>query len=113
MADKNPALMSGIPELVVLRLLAGREMYGYEVARALKVVSEGSLSFGEGVLYPALHTMEARGLLRSRPQLADGRTRIYYRLTPKGRRRLEQLTSGWRRVSEGVERILGATSHDS
>lgn len=112
MGDKNPALMSGIPELVVLRLLAAREMYGYEVARALKVVSEGALSFGEGVLYPALHTMEAKGLLRSRAQPVDGRTRIYYRVTPKGRRRLEQLTSGWRRVSEGVDRILGAPSHE-
>jgi PadR family transcriptional regulator PadR len=112
MVDKNPALMSGIPELVVLRLLAGREMYGYEVARALKVVSEGALSFGEGVLYPALHAMEARGLLRSRAQPADGRTRIYYRITAKGRTRLERLTSGWRRMSGGVERILGASSHE-
>ncbi|HEV2441948.1 MAG TPA: helix-turn-helix transcriptional regulator [Steroidobacteraceae bacterium] len=112
MTDRNPALMSGIPELVVLRLLAEREMYGYEVARALKVVSQGVLSLGEGVLYPALHAMEARGLLRSRSQLADGRTRIYYRVTPKGRRRLERLTSGWRRVTEGVERVLGAPSHE-
>jgi len=112
MSERNPALMSGIPELVVLRLLAEREMYGYEVARALKLVSQGALSFGEGVLYPALHAMEARGLLRSRAQLADGRTRIYYRLTPKGRRRLQRLTSGWRRVSEGVDRILGGASHE-
>ena len=112
MSDKNPALMSGIPELVVLRLLAEREMYGYEVARALKVVSAGALSFGEGVLYPALHAMEARGLLRSRSQVADGRTRIYYRITPKGSKRLERLMSGWRRVSDGVERILGASSHE-
>lgn len=112
MSDKNPALMSGIPELVLLRLLAGREMYGYEVARALKVVSAGALSFGEGVLYPALHAMEARGLLRSRSQVADGRTRIYYRITPKGRKRLERLMSGWRRVSDGVEKILGASSHE-
>lgn len=112
MSDTTPALMSGIPELVVLRLLVEREMYGYEVARALKVVSQGALSLGEGVLYPALHAMEARGLLRSRSQLVDGRTRIYYRVTPKGRRRLERLTSGWRRVTEGVERVLGAASHE-
>jgi PadR family transcriptional regulator PadR len=112
MGDRTAAFMSGIPELVLLRLLAQREMYGYEVARALKVVSAGALSCGEGVLYPALHAMEARGMLRSRPQLADGRTRIYYRITPKGRRRLERLTSGWRRISDGVERILGAPSHE-
>jgi PadR family transcriptional regulator PadR len=112
MSERNPALMSGIPELVVLRLLTEREMYGYQVARALRVVSEGALNLGEGVLYPALHAMEARGLLRSRSQPAGGRTRIYYRVTPKGRRRLEQLTYGWRRVSQGVERVLGASSHE-
>ena len=112
MSGRHAALRSGIPELVVLRLLAEREMYGYEVARALKVVTAGALSFGEGVLYPALHAMEARGLLRSRSQPVDGRIRIYYRVTPKGRRRLERLTSGWRRVSEGVERVLGAAGHD-
>lgn len=108
MSEKALPLMSGVPELVVLRLLAQQEMYGYELARALKALSRGALSLGEGVLYPALHAMEARGLLRSRSQIADGRTRIYYRVTPRGRRRLDRLTSGWRRISAGVEQILGA-----
>jgi PadR family transcriptional regulator len=112
MSEKTPPLMSGVPELVVLRLLAQREMYGYEIARALKVLSRGALSLGEGVLYPALHAMEARGLLRSRSQMAGGRTRIYYRVTPRGHRRLDRLTSGWRQISAGVERILGAPNHE-
>jgi PadR family transcriptional regulator PadR len=112
MTEKTPPLMSGVPELVVLRLLAQREMYGYEIARSLKVLSRGALSLGEGVLYPALHAMEARGLLRSRSQITDGRTRIYYRVTPRGHRRLDCLTFGWRRISEGVERILGAPNHE-
>lgn len=35
--ERDPTLMSGVPELVVLRLLAKQEMYGYEIARSLKV----------------------------------------------------------------------------
>ncbi|MGH8149265.1 MAG: PadR family transcriptional regulator [Steroidobacteraceae bacterium] len=104
--------MSGIPELVVLQLLARREMYGYEIARSLKVGSRGALDLGEGVLYPALHAMEARGLLRSRSQRVDGRRRIYYAPTPRGRRRLARLLENWRHVSASVELILGATSHE-
>jgi len=86
-------------------------MYGYEIARALKLGSRGALHLGEGVLYPALQTLDARGLLRACPRRVEGRTRIYYSLTPRGRRRLERLIENWRRVSAGVELILGATSH--
>ncbi len=112
MTERDPTLMSGIPELVVLRLLAQREMYGYEIARTLRVLSADALSLGEGVLYPALHALEARGLLCSRPRQVAGRTRIYYQLTSRGRRRLERLAANWRRMSEGVERILGAGAHE-
>jgi hypothetical protein len=55
------SLMSGIPELVVLRVLAAREMYGYELARTIRETTAEALSLGEGVLYPALHAMESRG----------------------------------------------------
>jgi PadR family transcriptional regulator PadR len=111
MTDRNPALMAGIPELVVLRLLADREMYGYEIARSIKTVTRDLLSVGEGVLYPALHALESRRVLRSRSVRVDGRVRIYYSLTPRGKTRLARLTSDWRRMSQGVESILGSPSH--
>ena len=111
MMTKNPTFMSGIPELVVLSLLSTREMYGYEIARAIKTVTCDSLSLGEGVLYPALHTMEARGLVRARSARADGRVRIYYILTGQGKRRLARLTLDWRRTSRSVDSILGSPSH--
>ena len=66
MTMKNPVFMAGVPELVVLGLLADREMYGYEIARSIKAASGNAFSLGEGVLYPVLHAMEARGLVRTR-----------------------------------------------
>src|SRR5277367_2543861 len=108
MTDRNPSLMAGIPELVVLSLLADREMYGYEIARSIKAVTRDLLSLGEGVLYPALHLMESRRLLRSRAVRIDGRMRIYYSVTARGKTRLARLTSDWRRMSQGVESILGS-----
>lgn len=103
--------MAGIPEFLVLRLLADREMYGYEIARAIKIATQEALSLGEGVLYPALHAMESRGLLRSRSAQAEGRVRVYYCLTVRGRTRLARLTKDWRRLSLGVESLLGSADH--
>jgi PadR family transcriptional regulator, regulatory protein PadR len=109
-AAKNPAFMVGVPELVVLSLLAGREMYGYEIARAIKITTGDALSLGEGVLYPALHAMESRGLVRARSARIEGRIRIYYALSEKGKRRLARLTSDWQRMNLSVNSILGNPS---
>lgn len=103
------SLMSGIPELLVLRVLAVREMYGYELARTIRETTGEALSLGEGVLYPALHALESRGLLRTRRRAVAGRTRVYYTITAQGRRRLEALRSEWRRIAGGVESVLAAT----
>lgn len=111
MQPRNASLMSGVPELVVLRLLSERDMYGYEIAQSLRITGGEALRLGEGVLYPALHSLEARGLLRSRKARADGRTRIYYALTRKGRVRLARITEEWRRLAGGVEAILGRAAH--
>jgi PadR family transcriptional regulator PadR len=110
-AAKNPAFMSGVPELVVLRLLAQREMYGYEIARRIRTLTNDALSLGEGVLYPALHAMEHRGLVRSRSVPHDGRMRIYYRLSARGQARLSRLTEEWQRLRTGIEGILEASEH--
>jgi PadR family transcriptional regulator PadR len=110
MAPKNPSFMAGVPELIILRLLSTREMYGYEIARAIKLATEDALVLGEGVLYPALHAMEARALVRTRASRADGRVRIYYSLTAKGKARLSRLLLEWRRMSHSVESLLGGES---
>jgi PadR family transcriptional regulator PadR len=93
-----------------LSLLAGREMYGYEIARSIKATTRDAFSLGEGVLYPVLHAIEARGLVRTRKSRVEGRVRIYYSLTARGRKRLDRLTADWRRMSLGVDSILGRPS---
>jgi len=99
--------MAGVPELLILRLLARERMYGYELARAVQTASADSLSLGEGVLYPVLHALEAGGALRASEQTVNGRKRVYYALTARGRRRLQQLSERWREVAGAVEAVLG------
>ncbi len=111
MTSSTASLMSGVPELLVLQLLATREMYGYELARSIRVLTSDAVSVGESVLYPALHSLEQRGLIKGRRRTVEGRTRVYYTITAKGRRRLEHVTDQWRRISSGVEAVLAGARH--
>jgi PadR family transcriptional regulator PadR len=103
--------MSGIPELLVLRLLAKQEMYGYELARDIRLVTQQAIAIGESVLYPALHSLEQRRLLCSRRRKVEGRVRVYYRITPAGMRRLLELGNDWKRIVGGMESALKESGH--
>jgi len=104
--SQHPSLMSGVPELLVLRLLAEREMYGYELARAIRESTREAIALGEGVLYPALHALESRGFLKTYRRMVSGRTRVYYAITSSGQRRLRTLSQEWRRIAGAVELVL-------
>lgn len=111
MAQTNPPFMSGVPELLLLRLLQQREMYGYELVRSIRQVTDEAISLGEGVIYPVLHSLERNGSLRSKRKSVGGRTRVYYALTAKGRRRLAALTDDWRRIQGGIDTALEGPRH--
>jgi len=105
-AQTNPPFMSGVPELLLLRLLDQREMYGYELVRSVREVTGEAISLGEGVIYPALHALERNGSLKSRRKAVGGRTRVYYSVTSRGQARLGKLADEWRRVRAGVDVAL-------
>jgi PadR family transcriptional regulator, regulatory protein PadR len=111
MARTDSSLTVSISELLILRLLRSRAMYGYELAKSIQASSGEAIRMGEGVLYPLLHVLEGQGLLRSRRQAVSGRTRVYYAVTAKGSHRLTQLSERWRRISSGVEAALKEPSH--
>jgi PadR family transcriptional regulator PadR len=112
MASKsNPAFMTGVPELLVLRLLADREMYGYELVQAIEAATGEAISLGEGVVYPMLHALEERGHLKARRKAHAGRTRVYYSVTAAGRRRLEETAEEWRRITLAVSQVLNGAFH--
>ena len=97
--------MNGVPELLILRLLDRREMYGYELVRAIKVETGNAIRLGEGVVYPALHSLEQEGALKSRRRAVNGRTRVYYTLTPRGTKRLRGLADHWQRIIAALSTI--------
>ena len=106
MAQSNPPFMTGVPELLLLRLLDQGEMYGYELVRSIKKATGETISLGEGVVYPVLHGLERSGALKARRKLVAGRTRVYYSVTAKGRKRLDILQNDWRRIQGGITNAL-------
>ena len=106
MGQSNPPFMSGVPELLVLRLLSRKQMYGYELVKAIRPATSDAIALGEGVVYPALYGLEQRGALKARRKTVNGRSRVYYSVTAKGRRRLNQLTEEWQRVTGGIRTAL-------
>ncbi len=98
--------MNNVPELLVLQLLDQQEMYGYELVKAIKSVTGNSISVGESVIYPVLHSLEKSGALASRSLIVNGRTRVYYSLKKSGKRRLQSLKERWNAVRSGVDEAL-------
>jgi PadR family transcriptional regulator PadR len=102
----NPDFLNGVPELLILHLLSGRAMYGYELVQAIRLATNETLEFGEGCVYPILHRLEADGLLASRRETAGGRNRVVYRVTPRGARRLEESVALWRQIAGAIQGAL-------
>jgi PadR family transcriptional regulator PadR len=110
---KDSDYLNGVPELLVLRLLARRPMHGYELVQDIRLATGGVLAFGEGCVYPVLHRLEADGLLAGKREPANGRSRVVYRLTPAGRRRLGESAARWGRVVAAVTQVLKGESDGS
>ena len=81
----NNELFKGTLQTIILNLLSehGR-MYGYEITQKVKIITQGELLLKEGALYPALHKLEAEGLLQTTTEVVDNRVRKYYALSEDG-----------------------------
>jgi len=89
-------LVAASAEPLILALLARGENYGYAIIQELKIRSENRLQWTDGMLYPVLHRMEAKGLLKSRwAQRGKERKRKYYSLKQDGRRAMAKHHEQW------------------
>jgi PadR family transcriptional regulator PadR len=106
--------MAGLSSLVLLAVLAraGREMNGYEIAKAVKAEGEGGLIFKQGAIYPVLRSLNQLGLLDSRVEAsAFGPPRRYYNITEEGLRALREWQGAWKDMREFVDDALNAQVH--
>ena len=92
--------------MLLLALLEGRDMYGYEMIEALRTRSNEVFRLKAGTLYPLLHSLEAHGWGTSSDGVANGRTRRYYAITRDGRAALAEQQAGWYAYADAVRGVL-------
>ena len=108
-AVPGPKLSRGEFGLLLLALLARREMYGYELVSQLRASTEGAIDLPEGTVYPALRRLERDGLITGRwVEIGSGPRRRYYALTPKGQTALADGRHEWRRFRTAADTLLGS-----
>lgn len=105
--DFSQDLVRGTVVPVVLALLSDRPMYGYEMVKVVNARTRGAFEWREGTLYPALHRLEADGLVRSSWQAAaTGKDRKYYAITRRGRAELARRSAEWKQFSAAVDAAM-------
>jgi PadR family transcriptional regulator PadR len=101
--------LKGSIGLLLLNLLSRGEMYGYEILEEASRRSANTFALKEGTLYPALHLLERKALIKCEWRTAEnGRERKYYSLTGKGRKAATEYEKQWHHVTGAIAAILGS-----
>src|ERR1700751_2025532 len=98
MAESSPksGLPQGTLDLLILKIIAVQPAHGYAIAQRLQQISRDIVQVPGGSLYPALHRLENRGLVKSDwSETESGRDAKFYRLTNKGRVQLNTQVASW------------------
>lgn len=104
----DKSLAAGSTAMLLLKLLQGRDMYGYQMIEALAKRSDNSFDLKAGTLYPLLKTLEDKGYITSYQQNADNqRIRKYYHLTKSGEEQLAQKQREWKFFTDKVNQVMG------
>jgi transcriptional regulator len=103
-------LIQGTLEMLVLKALARGPLHGYGVVEWIHQTSQQVLKVEEGALYPALHRLELRGLLKAEWGASENNRRAkFYQLTAEGRKRLEAESQRWARLTAAVAFVMQAS----
>jgi len=105
-------LVAASAEPLILSLLEQGESYGYAIIQEIHARSDEQLKWTDGMLYPVLHRMDAKGLIKSRwVKIENGRKRKYYALKQDGKRALEKHFQQWKMVHSVMTRLRPKAVH--
>ena len=91
---------------IILSILSKNESYGYEIIQNVKKISNGKIEYGDGTLYPVLHKLEKKELIKSYWKVADsGRKRKYYKISVKGKKELLSEKENWSVINQIISKL--------
>jgi PadR family transcriptional regulator, regulatory protein PadR len=104
---KKTDLLQGTLDLLILKTVANGPIHGYGIAQRILVTSKETLQVQQGSLYPALHRLERKGLLKAEWQeTGNGPMAKVYSLTTTGRTCLREEKAQWQRYAGAVAMVL-------
>jgi PadR family transcriptional regulator, regulatory protein PadR len=107
-SNNKADILQGMLDMLVMRAVADEPLHGYGLLNRLRLISGNRLQIPQGSLYPALHRMENRGLLKGEWGVTEtGREAKFYKLTAKGRKQLDVDVAEWRELSTAISLVLG------
>lgn len=93
---------------LILSILNRGDSYGYAVMQEVRELSGGEMEWADGMLYPILHRLEKKKLIKSYWGEADtGRKRKYYKLRREGEEELSKLRKNWHDIYGMLQRLEG------
>lgn len=105
--DERLELLQGTLDLLILQTLAYERAHGHAIAHSIERKSDDVLQVGHGSLYPALQRLLKLGLIAAEDGKSENNRKArFYRLTSKGRQRLQLETSKWKQFSTAITRVL-------
>ena len=110
MPNERVELPQGTLDVLILKTIALRVENGWAIAKRIRQLSSDVLQVRQGSLYPALHRLERRGLIKASWGTSENNRRArYYEITKEGRQRLERETGQWQKLTTAVAQVLEAT----
>jgi len=101
-------LPQGTLDLLILQTLVLEPLHGWAISERVQQISSDVLRIQQGSLYPALHRLERRGLIKARWGISENNRRAkYYGLTKSGRRQLAVEKDAWGKLTAAMAQVLG------
>jgi transcriptional regulator len=106
-SNSVPELLPGTLYLLILRTLSRGPLHGYAIVKRIKEASREGLRIEDGSLYPALNRMLVKGWLAAEWGVSENRRKArFYRLTPEGRKQLDQEAGEFDRLVRAIQLVM-------
>jgi transcriptional regulator len=100
-------VLQGTLDMLILKAVSLGALHGYGVLLRIHQISNERLQIQQGSLYPALYRLEHQGLIHSEWGESENRRKAkFYSLTAAGRRRLQEQTRDWNRMTDIIDGVL-------
>jgi transcriptional regulator len=100
-------LLQGTLDLLILKTIAREPVHGWGIAQRIQQVSDEALQIGQGSLYPALHRLEYKGLIKAEWGASENNRKArFYSLTREGKKQLTAELANWDRLTTAIALVL-------